>query len=47
MSNKEWHHKSVKNLLEETGGNDPITIIKEKARTLVLDALEKGCKFSA
>jgi hypothetical protein len=36
-----WKHKSVEQLILETG-QDPIEAIKGKARSLVLDALEKG-----
>lgn len=42
MSNRNWYHKSVTNLLSEAGSDDPVLVIKERARNLVLDALEKG-----
>ena len=42
MVYKKWFHKSVKRLLAETNAEDPIVVIKDRARSLVLDALEKG-----
>lgn len=39
---RNWSHKSVIKLIEETNSNDPEKIIREKAQNLVLKALEKG-----
>lgn len=40
---KVWSHKSVKALIEESGNEDnPVEIIKNKARKVVLQALEDG-----
>lgn len=38
---KNWSHKSVLKLIEETG-NDPETEIRERARQIVLKAMENG-----
>ncbi|QEC61744.1 ImmA/IrrE family metallo-endopeptidase [Mucilaginibacter ginsenosidivorans] len=39
---KAWRHKSVIRLIEESNNNDPIDEIRNRARNLVLTALEKG-----
>jgi hypothetical protein len=39
---KIWTHKSVEELLRTSESSDPIKIVKEKARELVLAALDKG-----
>jgi Zn-dependent peptidase ImmA (M78 family) len=37
-----WTNKSVLRLIEESNENDPVKVIREKARQLVLSAFEKG-----
>lgn len=39
---KAWRHKSVLKLIKESNNNDPIAEIRNRARDLVLKALEKG-----
>lgn len=40
--NNFWTHKSVKELLKTSNSSNPIALVKEKARELVLSALDKG-----
>lgn len=37
-----WSHKSVRLLIKETNSTDPISVVKERARNLVLSAMDKG-----
>lgn len=39
---KVWRHKSVVNLINETGNNDAEEVVRSRARDLVLHALENG-----
>lgn len=41
VSQRIWTHKSVRKMVEESG-DTPINTMKDRARTAVLDALEKG-----
>jgi Zn-dependent peptidase ImmA (M78 family) len=42
MKQRDWKNKSVKKLMQEYGNDDPIEIIRDKTRDLVLSAFEKG-----
>lgn len=37
-----WTHHSIKKLIEETGDENPVSVIRERARNLVLEAYESG-----
>ena len=39
---RHWTHKSIKKLTNESNIEDPISLIRNKARSLVLDAISKG-----
>ncbi|MCB0721414.1 MAG: ImmA/IrrE family metallo-endopeptidase [Ignavibacteriae bacterium] len=39
---KIWKNKSVLLMMEEEGSNDPIELIKERARSLITTAIDKG-----
>ena len=39
---KRWTHKSVVQFMEENNDDDPIELIKEKSRKMVLDAFSRG-----
>jgi len=42
MQNRTWKNKSVIQLLKESGGSDAIEVVRQKTRSLVLEAFEKG-----
>jgi Zn-dependent peptidase ImmA (M78 family) len=42
MQNKKWKNRSIQLLMQENNLEDPIAIIRSKARDLVLQAFEKG-----